>query len=232
MSTFEVIIASIVIAGSAAVSCAGLAFYGKKSERTADLNIESTANNGDKIPKTPTIENSGNSDEFSPTETMLTRAAESSQVKSEPEPVTPPVPSIASFQASSSERNEPDTTSIFTESVRHENTIPNSSNEFEDASSASSNQDFSASPEASALALPTDNSALENISRATLPVGAQSASPYAFNSIPSSNYGNVPLAYCVKCRSKKKVRDPTAVTMKKRKSRNFRILLRLWNSGI
>jgi hypothetical protein len=214
MSTFEVIVASIVTAVSAIVICVALAFYGKKPERIADLNIESTANNGDKIPKTPTIENSANFDESSLTETMLRRATESSQVKSEPKPVAPPVSSIGSFQASSSECNEPDTASIVTESVQHENTIPNSSNEFKDASSASSNQDFSASSEASALAIPTDNSALENISRTTLPVGAQSASPNAFNSISSSNYGNVPIAYCVKCRSKKQVRDPTAVTMK------------------
>jgi hypothetical protein len=214
MSTFEVIVASIVIAVSAVVICVALAFYGKKSERTANLNIESTVNNGDTIPKTPTIENSANFDEPSPTETMLRSVTESSQVKSGPELVAPPVPLTSTLQASPSEPSAPLTTSIFTESAQNDGAMPKSSNEVETASSAAINQDFSASSEATALALPTDNSALENISRNTLPVGAQSASPNAFNSISSSNYGKVPSAYCVKCRTKKQVRDPTPVTMK------------------
>jgi hypothetical protein len=214
MSTFEVIVVSIVIAGSSVVSCVALAFYGKKSERTANVNIESIVNYDDTIPKTPIIENSANLDDLSPTETMLTKTDESSQVKSEPEPVSPPVPSISTFQASSSESSVPDTRSTLTELAQHESAIPKSSNGFETASIASNNQDSGASSEDPALTLPTDISALENIPSTAFAIGTQNVSSNISTSGAGANYRSSLNAYCVKCRSKKQIRDPTAVVMK------------------
>lgn len=80
--------------------------------------------------------------------------------------------------------------------------------------SPSKEESFASTP-SSMLAVPTDSVALENISPTLLPIQGQTVtSSTAFSSAANSNYGNAPNAYCVKCKSKKQIRDPSAVTMK------------------
>lgn len=81
--------------------------------------------------------------------------------------------------------------------------------------SSPSKEETSTSPVSSRLALPTDSGALENISPTLLPTEVQTVtSSTAFSSAASLTYGNAPSAYCVKCKTKKQIRDPSAVTMK------------------
>jgi hypothetical protein len=73
-------------------------------------------------------------------------------------------------------------------------------------------------PSAQSLPIPTDNSALDNLIPAPFPIGVQNSVPGTLNAGGSPSYGNAPSAYCVKCKSKKQIRDPSGVTMKNGKA--------------
>jgi hypothetical protein len=64
------------------------------------------------------------------------------------------------------------------------------------------------------LALPTDSVALQNISHIPVPTGVQGATSNAFSYSAGNSSDATMHAYCVKCKSKKQIRDPRAVTMK------------------
>jgi hypothetical protein len=233
-SVVELLVLLVVVAGAAAGISVSLAMRKKGSRKTSSLDIEEFDEFLDNEAKAPIQENSADFEKFGDTSTLGT-ANEESQEQVEHAPSSPPIQLANSFQALETET--PDTTSVFTdvvaiEATSHELstnfTSENTTDDYEEktpyesstpvapiaeetVSSTSTTEDSSFS--SPALALPTDNVALQNISPTPLPIGAQSLTPNTF-SYGGSNFGNAPSAYCVKCKSKKQIRDPSGVTMK------------------
>jgi hypothetical protein len=96
-----------------------------------------------------------------------------------------------------------------------EYSAPSSPRESEVASSPEIRKDQSSSKETTVpLALPTDSAALQNISQVPLPIGVQGATANMISYGTGNNSETAPHAYCVKCKAKKQIRDPTSVIMK------------------
>lgn len=236
---FEPIVILVVAVGAAVgISVALATQYKKSSRKTANFKIQAAnpisdlaRKHGDENPPIPQ----------EAIETNTTFDTSEGFQRSEPVPTAPLVPSVNVFQSQSDETEATRSLHFFTDVAQAEATISNESNPAFDSESktyehqdsplnenpipASSKVDEPISTEPNthdsssftstlALAVPTDNAALENIGPALLPVGARSAAPNTLNSARVSNYGNITTAYCVKCKSKKQIRDPQAVTMK------------------
>jgi hypothetical protein len=184
-------------------------------------NIPDTREINDRAPST-SIENDFSQEPVESTPSMPVSAVESFQASREEQlaenPPASPVFEQAETESIHDHLTNNDLETKASEAPEHANTIESSiisPPEPKEPVSENPQSQESFSPTNTSFALPTDSVAIQNISPTPFPVGVQNATS---NSLDITGYNNAPSAYCVKCKSKKLIKEPSAVTMKNGRS--------------